>query len=560
MEYKVMMPAAIWQGYDPNGEALEVETKGTEETVSGITRSVYVYTALTAEDGKVRVQTEVFRGEQADNASPVVLIVQEYHRPPEREFLEALAKEGYIVVVPDISHVAPDTLTEFPKSLSYGEFARAGDHIRKVLPTAKETCQYLYSLIVKRAVTFIKRNISDGKLVLMGMGDAVEVEIQVAGSGCECDAVACLNGAGYREYIRRNRYGGDSEEIVMDEERMCWLTGVASVAYAKYVKAPTFIALGSNARRSDIDRLSNLKALLTADSVHIVISPRAGDFLLPEAYESLLIWLHAAVSGTTAELPDIPDIDLRVNEDGRPYFDVDCDTASMIKDVHVFYACKDYNHEVRDWKEADCLTVSYNEYLASAESYDEKEPLFAFASVEYENGFTLSSIVAYAELKGLNVKPSEAKATGRIVVVYQAGDEESGFVEDYDGAVLMHNGLKEVVTSKGMRGLTSAYGGLRTYHFQAGDDADNSRILKLEFASDTGCEVTVSLIGISAEGATEYAARDRINATKGLFVASQFNLVDFKDPLSLKSPTSWSDVRVLVIRGDNLVVGNILFI
>lgn len=560
MEYKVMMPAAIWQGYDPNAEALEVEEKGIDETASGIRRSVYVYTALTADDGKVRVQTEVFRGEKATDESAVILIVQEYHRPPEREFLNALAAEGYIVVVPDISKVSSGTLTEFPSSYAYGEFARAGDHIRKVLPTAKETSQYLYSVMIKRAITFVKRNLSDGKLVLMGMGDAVEVEMQVAGSGGECDAIACLNGAGYREYIRRNRFGGESDEIVMDEERMCWLTGVASVAYAKYIKVPTFIALGSNARRSDIDRLSNLKALLVSDSVHIVISPRAGDFLLPEAYRSLLIWLHAVSSDTTAELPDIPDIDVRVNEDGKPYFDVDCDTASMIKEVKVYYACKDYNHEVRDWKEAGSFTVSYNEYIASAESYDEKEPLFAFASVEYENGFTLSSIVEYAELKGYPVKPSEDKATGRIVVVYQAGDGESGFVEDYDGAVLMHNGMKEVVTSKGMRGLTSEYGGLRTYHFQAGDDADNSRILKLEFASETGCELTVSLIGISSEGATEYVAHDRIHETKGLFVASQFTLGDFKDPVSLKSPASWSDVRVLVIRGDNLVVGNILFI
>ena len=55
-------------------------------------------------------------------------------------------------------------------------------------------------------------------------------------------------------------------------------------------------------------------------------------------------------------------------------------------------------------------------------------------------------------------------------------------------------------------------------------------------------------------------AHDRIHETKGLFVASQFTLGDFKDHVSLKSPASWSDVRVLVIRGDNLVVGNILFI
>ena len=551
-----MVPSQIWQGYDPRVEPLNaIKTDFIGSLAEDVKEERYRFTALTAEDGDVRVAVRVVSKEGATDETPVLLVVSEYHKAPDQELITKLAKDGYVVVIPDISAVAEDKTT-FPKSLEYGEYDKAGEHIYKVMPTAKETSQYLYAKIVKRAIIFIKRTIGDGKLVVMGLGDAVEVAMQVVGSGSEADGLACVNGAGYREYIKHNRYGSEPE-LVMDEERMCWLTGIASVAYAKFIKVPTFIAIGSNALKSDIDRLSNLKALMGTDDVRISISPRASDFMLPEAFNTLLIWLKLLVNGET--MPEMPTLSVQVNEDGIPSFSVNCDAGAMIKKVTVYYATKEYYHEIRDWHEAECISASSTEYIASAEEYEEKEPLFAYAVVEYLMGVTLSTTVEFSDLKGYPVRPCERSAKARVAVIYQAGEEESGFVADYEGTALFEPSLKLVTTARGATGLYSECGGLRTYRFAPEEGTSNDRILKIELYAEDYVEAEIVLIGAGKEGSKTYTAKIRLNNTKGLFMGTQLRLVDFKDESNMP-PQAWGDIKVLAIRGQGIVVGNILFI
>lgn len=558
MDYKVMVPSQIWQDYD--GASLPLDNLKTEYIGSfdeNIVEERHLFVAIKKEDGNLTVAVRLLHKKGDISASPVIVLVGEYHRPPEDKLILKLASQGYVVVVPDLSGVG-EFKTSFPPSLEYGYYEKAGDHIKKVMPTAKETSQYLYSIIIKRTLTFVKRIVSDGKLILMGLGDAVEIAIAVSATEQDkVDGLACLNGSGYREYIKQNRYG-EQRELVMDEERMCWLTGVASVAYAKHVKAPTFIALGSNARNSDIDRLSNLVALMDNEDVHIAISPRATDFMLPEAYKTLMIWLRAVVSGNTDELPDTPSLNIRVSDSGVPTFNVDCDPSSMIKKVIVYYAEKEYHHEIRDYHEVDGLSVSYNEYIAEAVEYDKDAPLFAYAVVEYESGLSLSSLVEYRDLKGLPVRERARNSNATLRVIYQAG-EAGGFVEDHSGTVLFENSLRIAHTPKGMVGLTSDSDGITTYRFDPEEDTDKDRILQLELYAEKDAEADIVLLGITQEGSKTYKVTIKVNNTKGLFMGTQLKMTDFKDD-TLMPLTSWYGIKSLSIRGKQIIVGNILFI
>ena len=559
MDYKVMVPSQIWQGYDATKEPLNnLKTDYVGTFDDDIVEERHQFIAMRKEDGDVKVAVRLLYAKGDLSSAPVIVMVGEYHRAPDEKLIISLAKAGYVVVAPDISGVS-EFKTEFPESLEYGLYEKAGDHIKKVMPTAKETSQYLYTIIVRRTLTFVKRVVSDGKLIVMGLGDAVEIAIAVSALEKEIvDGLACLNGAGYREYIKQDRYG-EQRELVMDEERMCWLTGVASVAYAKHVKAPTFIAIGSNARKSDIDRLSNLTALMDNEDIHIVISPLATDFMLPEAYRSLIIWLKAVACGRIDELPTAPVLTVRTTEGVAPSFNVDCDPSSMIKKVVVYYAEKEYHHALRDYHEADGLSISYNEYIAEAEEYDEKEPLFAFASVEYESGLYLSSLVEYRDLKGLPVKPKIKNANSTLRVVYQAGDEEISFVEDCESNVLFEKSLRAVTTPKGMTGLTSDGDGITTYRFDPDENTENGRILQLELLAEGQTEAEITLLGKSDAGSKTYSAKITLKDTKGLFMGTRLKISDFKDE-SLMALTEWYGIKALSIKGKQIIVGNILFI
>lgn len=558
MNYKVMVPAQIWQGYNSSSEPLQNEKTEYVGTVcEGIIEERHHFTALTKEDGDLRVAVRVLFKKGNLNDNPVLLMVGEYHRPPEEKLVIELAKAGYTIAIPDLSGVG-EHKTTFPVSLEYGEFSKAGDHLKKVMPTAKETCQYLYSIIVKRTIIFVKRVISDGDLIVVGLGDAVEVAMQsVATEQENVKGLCCLNGAGYREYIKQTRYG-EQKESALDEERMCWLTGVASVAYARYVKVPTFIAIGSNAINSDVDRLSNLVALMEGDDVHIAISPRATDFMLPEAYKTLLIWLKFVCENRVDEIPSTPKLSVVVGENGIPTFNVDCDPQSMIKKVSVYYASKEYHHALRNYYETEGLSVSYNEYIAEAEDYDENGALFAFAVVEYENGLSLSSLIEYMDLKGQPVRAQEKSYGMALNLIHQAG-EEGGFVEECTGTVLFEKSLRVAKTPKGMVGLTSNSDGLTTYRFSPSEEESSSKILQLELYSDKSEEVEIVLLGITNDGTKTYTAKIGVQDTKGLFMSTRLRVTDFKDDRFMPL-LKWHGVKSLSIRGKRVIVGNILFI
>ncbi len=560
MDYKVLVPSQVWEGY--NAAQLPLNNQKTDyvgRLSEDVIEERYYFTALEKEDGNVTVAVRCFHKEGETSDLPVVLMVGEYHRSPDEKLILEIANCGYVVVVPDLSGVS-QFKTTFPASLSYGEYVNAGEHIKKVMPTARETSQYLYSIIVKRTIVFIKRVISDACLIVMGLGDAVEVAIAVTGTEKEnVDGLACINGSGYREYIKQNRYG-EQHELVIDEERMCWLTGVASVAYAKYVKVPTFIAIGSNAHRSDIDRLSNLVALMDNEDVSIAISPRATDFMLPEAYRTLLTWLRDVSQERRVEIPRLPRLEISVPQEGdAPRFYVKCDNRAMIKSVTVYYASGEYRHEVRDYHEVEALSLSNNEYLASATEYDENDPMFAFAVVEYLSGFSLSSLVEYCDLKGLPVKAADKHITGKLRVVYQAGEEESGFVEDYSGSVLFEKSLRVVNIGKGMVGLTSDSDGLITYRFCPEEGTERSRLLQLELFSKEKTAVEIVVIGNSKEGSKNYNANILVQDTKGYFMSTKLKITDFKDE-NMMPLNTWCGIKALKICGKQIVVGNILFI
>ncbi|MFA5449913.1 MAG: hypothetical protein WC292_05705 [Clostridia bacterium] len=549
MKHTILLPSAIWQGYDPDAEALEPQLLA-EDKRENIHMQTYVVTALSEGDDKLLVAVKIYRPDSG--VGQTILIVPEYHRPPSRELIFDLAKSGFTVVVPDLSGVAhPPTI--FPKAYEYGNFDKAGDHIKRVTPTAKETSQYLYTIIIKRMLAFIKQSLPLNPIGLVGLGDAVEVAMQAAGSGGKVGALACLNSAGYREYIRLNKYGG-GKELVMDEERIAWLAGVASVAYAKYINVPTFIAIGTNSEKSDIDRVENLLALIPGDRTYTSFSPRTSDFLLPYTYRTFKLWLQKTLSGEA--FPDCPRAMVRVNEEGKIYVDIDCDPSSMIEKVTVYYSYGEYNHEIRDWLKKEGISVSFNEFIATIEVSDPDAPLFVFAEVRYENGIALSSLPEYMELAGQPVKAKPIIKPSRIV--FEPSNGKDVFVECYKGEVLMDYAL-EIVAPNSAKGISSKIGSLKTYHIDRHLNIPSESLLQVELFSSEPREVTITLQNKVEDGIKKYAAVINITDTKGFFIGNKLKASDFKDERMMPL-AAWSNIRSIEINGGDIIIGNILFI
>jgi hypothetical protein len=553
MEYKIVTPQTLWKDFDPY--ALDLETSLISDGKSDYSFSQYRFTALEQPDGKVRVAVEVLCPlEEVSNKT--ILVIGEYSKPTSRLLLEDLVLNGYCVVSPDISGVSAFK-TEFPESLSYGEYWIAGERLNRIVTTPYETNQFLYSRIIKRTIAFIEKIKPDTELVILTLGDSSEIGMQVVGTGTEALGLAFFNGAGYREYLSINRYG-ESSDLLLTDERMSWLSSAAAVAYAKNVKVPTLIAIGTNAKKTDIDRIRNLQGLLPGNKMTTIFSPGAGDFVDFPAYNSFKSWLSSVFNGYPVPLR--PELKIRINEENKIYFDIDCDPSSIIDSVIVYYNSGEYNHTLRDWRSVKALSISYNEYIASPEIYIETDPLFVFAEVRYANGFVISSLVEHLELKDYDVTP--AGDTGRskkIVIVYNTTEGPEKFVEEHEGQVLLGEGVFMTKTLSGAIGVASHTEGLKTYRFDTSGIEDNSKILQIDLCSPEGIVVEVILSCVFGKEVVEYKANKQLKSDNTLFIDYQFSIQDFKDN-NMKSLINWSSVKALTIKGRNLVVGNILFI
>lgn len=544
-----MTPAQVWQGYDPEAEELNAELIFAGENQS-LSEKVYAFSALTATDGAVRVRVRVYNEAAGGRA---VIIAQDYYKKMQRKVIEDLASSGMTVFVPDLSGIDEEFPTEFPKSFEYGNISKAGDRLSMVYPTAKDTCQYLYSLILKRSATFALHILPDADdIVLIGVENGVEVAMQAAASDPRISALVCINGAGYKEYARYNKYGA-KRDLVIDHALLCWLTGVASVAYVKHIDAPILILLSSNGSQADIDRLQNLLALTKEGQASTVITPGSHDNIDLASYDFMKQWLESVLSGKI--IPKNPTVRNKVSEK-MLYAEVVADSVSPIKEVKVYYSVGEYNHVVRNWNSVKCEMTGENEFLAKLEVSDPEAPLFSFCEVIYEDGSKLSSVAEYTELAGLDVKKTVHKNSR---IVYESSMGIGAFTEEIEDTVILENTLELAATPIGLKGVRSG-GSLISYGIGDLKVSDDEMILQIDVYVEEETDLVITLFEEDDEFLGSYSVSTHVLPSQGgAFSSLRFDPDDFKTE-SFMPLESWEYVKAIKIINPNVIVGKILFI
>ena len=91
-----MVPSQIWQGYDAGSLPLgNLKTDYIGTVGEDILEERHLFTALETDDGNVTVAVRLLRREGDVSASPVIVMVGEYHRSPDEKLVHALANAGY---------------------------------------------------------------------------------------------------------------------------------------------------------------------------------------------------------------------------------------------------------------------------------------------------------------------------------------------------------------------------------------------------------------------------------------------------------------------------------
>ncbi|NLL56649.1 MAG: hypothetical protein GX242_05510 [Clostridiales bacterium] len=536
----------VWADY--NAEDYDLDVKLIYDSKD---KQTFSYVANKVIDGDIVVQIDVYK--PAFDSNKILLLVGEYQKNVQKEVIRDLTERGYVVCVPDYSAILPETKTFFPPSVEYGYCSKAGDHIKKVSPTAKDTSQYLYSVNLRRAISFIVDYIGKKEIIVIGFGVGVEVAMQAVAQDKRPIGLVCINGASYLEYVNYQKYGTE-KEMQIDDELMLWLTGVSSIAYAKHINIPVLFALGSNGTLSDIDRLANIYNLLASDDVRLVISPRYTDNIDKKAYNTVLAWLESRFVYST--LPENPTVSVSVNKEGVIYADVKIDSIIKIEEVKVYYSYGDYNHATRYWEVVSGEAVAVDNYIAKLEVSEADIPLFAFAEVKYRNNITLSSLPYYQNLSSHKVKSSRYKLNP---IVFQYSTGEGDFTEISKDAVVLESSLSQTVIPIGLKGLECKQGGMVSFAIGAKKNITQDKLLQIDTFSEQGkYDLSITLI-TGGEVSNEYTATKHIEVDTDTFSSERFVAHDFKDS-NFKPLENWSLVKGIRINNSNVIVGKIMFV
>ncbi len=422
MDNIILTPLQIWQDYDPEEAPLQISFRDFRKQNGRIAFEAFfngdVYT-----DGAPRI---FINGSYPTSVSPkiAIYIKDGAGTPPPDTFVNGFIDRGFGFICFDYNAGNPDVLrrSRYPESVKYGELSHSEGHMSVAEPTAKDSCQYLWTRITRRVITFIKTLSKDCRIVLVGAREGADMLWQTAAMDKRVDAAVSINNAGWREYEDIFRFDENAEPMQLTDERERWFAGCASQTYARYVECPCLLVCGSNNPISSIDRIENTLSLIDNERVYCTVCPNTG-LLLPQSALHTQLNFIDFYDSKVPRLKKSPDCALAI-EDDMLVAKLTVDAPLAAKEISVWYAFDELDGTIRNWNKIilpqnGCKRCE----IPVAES---AQCAFVFVNVEYDDGSLLSSFEEFIKL------PESVKRvlTRRTHIIYERKNGTGCFVSE----------------------------------------------------------------------------------------------------------------------------------
>lgn len=557
MKNSVLTPTLLWQDYDPASAPLRTSFIKYERTDDAFDFGAY-FDALDAEDGSVRIYA---CGKlRPDAAKTIIFVGEPWDKTVPRQFEELISSSPAGIVYAD--YAAQGTTggaSSYPLSLDWGEYRRGNAHFDKAEPSAEDSCQYLWSKVIRRTVTFVKSVLPRTSVILVGAGIGADMVWQCAATDERVDAMVSICNAGWREYRNVYRYAErDGSEVadkseVSDEatdERERWLMGCAAQSYAKFVKCPCLYVSGTNNSITGIDRVEATLSLLPEDHGFKTFYPNCST-ILPLSWLTTLNTFIRSVGTEGGFAYASPEVQLE-QRDGYVGANISFDCSDPGVRLTLYYAYNEYDSTLRSWHPTDVDKATARCIVPMA---DYADCVFCYVTAEYPDGVALSSYISYLRADEDTVK----EPVRRSHIVYERKTGLGEFSADSPSDYL--TGEKPVLKDGpfDIPGISCGNANLVTY--AVGEDKysrqDNS-LLQFDAASDADRDFEVDVIAKEGTEAKTYRTVCRLKAgewTKCSLAPSMFKTDELK-PLR-----DWTGVKCLTfVKMNGCIVKNILWV
>lgn len=547
MENKILTPLQLWSDYEPSGKLCLAYQKYQE--VDGL----YYFEAYINGDkyGNEFVRIFVRGYYPKGNCNRAIIVADGYTVNITDEYLRNYAELGYCVFEFDYCGYkdifAPHTI--YPNEVMYGNLALAGDHLNLAIPSAKNTCVYLWTKICRRVINFAKDICGqDSTIILMGMMSGCDITWQCAGIDNRVNGLVNIINGGWKEYQAYPKFA-QGFDLNMDEERERWLTGCSAQSYAMFIKCPTLFIGTTNSTITSVDRIENTLNLIDSN---VALDLCAGHCNNIDETSSNLIEKWLLSFNNISTLPENPTVEM-VASDNTITVSAEFDSSDDIAEISLYYCFDELVSSVRNWKcESLMLANPKLELPFSAEN----KLILAYVRVEYRSNWTVSSLPTYLDLSQSNAKAEEKRPP--VHIIYQRKHGVSPWVSESNNCFNL-NTPSVKTGAYDILGISLDSGNLSTYSI--GDSSkycDNNKILQFDSYSQEATVCKVIVTAVEGENVCEYSAN--VTLLPQDWTKVSLELVDFKssEMMPLKD---WRSVKKLtLVNPKGLVFNNFIWV
>lgn len=381
---------ALWEGFDPTVEPLDVAVLRQTKSKGIVTKSVYFTGRVLHNNAKSRVFAQIcYRDTCA--GKPAVLVVSNYSHEIDRAALADIATRGFVAMSIDFAgRTEVGLYTLYPEEMSYCN-ADVAHSIFEITDTPRETKLFEYALNCRRAITYLFNEEKVSSVSVLTAGKGVYAGIIALGVDSRIKNGVILFGNLNRDYPDETleQKADLKQDVDYETRRQVWTLGLAPQTYASQIKVPVYIVNSANSPYLDLMRTNKMFFRVNSDSRMLVI-PNTMDYLPTSYVDGVIRWLNGYEAPEKSEIKsyfDGGDFCLRVV------------TSHPIDKTSLWYSTND--GVAKHWNKAE-LTATDNGYVAKLNLYEKQCTVTAYAT--FDADISVSTTLFCEHVTAINVK------------------------------------------------------------------------------------------------------------------------------------------------------------
>ncbi len=248
-----------------------------------------------------------------------------------------------------------------------------------------------------------------------------------------------------------------------------------------------------------------------------------------------------------ADLPSTPELESKGSQN-QLYYDLKIDAGEDPEYVRLFVAYAQKNSAFRNWRKYDLEMVGEDEYICKVSVPLPDEPVYAFATVKYKNGFCISTAVDKVIPKSLGVN---AAVLNFKRLIYDSSMGLSDFIvlsgaNKKDGRLVLEKGPFDL---EGIRSTSNSLTTFRLADPQFIGKPDG--VLQLSLYSATIQKISFNIT--ASDKLLKYSCIKELSP-QNAWSKVALSLIDFRGDKGALS--SWSEILTFEIESENAVLLN----